>query len=536
MNHSHPRLPPHPRGPPMSRHLILLLCILASATGRADTLRDAIDAELKAAWGREKVTPVGQSSDGEFLRRATIDLVGTIPTYAELSAFLADTGADRRKKAIARLLADPRFAKHQAQVWDQVWFGRDAPEPARKRDEFRAWLSAKLAKGEGFDRIAAAVLRAEEPGSEMFLVQFRGRPEDATEAVSRTFLGTQLQCARCHDHPFDPTLTQRDFYGMAGFLVRLVVLDQGKGAFKVGEKSTGEVLFSGSAKDARPGRKGDPVKPKFLGGAALDEPPPPKDFKEKDTRTAKDLPKPLFSRKDRLAEWATSPDNPYFTRAVVNRVWGQLMGRGIVHPVDDLGGKNVPSLPGLLDRLTKDFKAKKFDLRWLIGEIVSSEAYQLTHKGGPPDALPKWHERARVRPLSAEEMLAAMCTANAFEESGGKFSGAIREYVRMYFGKPTNGLGEFQAGLAEHLFLNNSGEVRQIISRRKGNLADTLLTSTDPWEKRIDRLFLSVLSRLPTDKERARFVEHIKSEPKPDGPLEEAIWVLMNSSEFRFQH
>jgi hypothetical protein len=515
--------------------LSLSLTALICAFSTAGPLSVAIDEELRAAWKREKVTPVGPAADGEFLRRVTLDLVGTIPTYAELTAFLAKPD---REKAIERLLADPRFARHQAQVWDLILFGRDAPDHVRSREPFRAWLAAKIDKGVGFNKVAEAALLGEEPGSEYYLAQFRNRSEDAAESVSRSFLGTQLQCARCHDHPFDSSLTQRDFYGLAAFLARVVVLESGSGEKRkltVGEKSTGEVLFSGSAKDARPGKKGDPVQPKFLGGKQLEEPPPPKGLKEKTPTSPKDLTKPHFSRKARLAEWVASPDNPFFARAVANRVWGQLLGRGIVHPVDDLGGKNTPSLPDLLDRMARELKEHKFDLRWLIGEIVRTKAYQLSHKGGPPDALPRWHERARVRPLSAEEMLASMCTACAFEESGGKFTGAIREYMRMYFGKPTNGLGDFQAGLREHLFMNNSGDVRDLIYRRKGSLADQLYTSADPWEKRVDRLYLSVLSRLPSEAERTRFVEFFKSEPRADGLVEDAIWVLLNTSEFRFQ-
>src|SRR5262249_37302234 len=134
------------------------------------------------------------------------------------------------------------------------------------------------------------------PGPEMFFVQFRNQPEEAAVAVSRLFLGTQLQCARCHDHPFE-SWTQRDFYGLAGFFVRLVVVDGGgKGRFRIAEKSTGEVLFSGSVKEQRPGQKGVPVRPKFLGGAELDEPPAPPGFKEPVFKGNQAPPRPAFSR------------------------------------------------------------------------------------------------------------------------------------------------------------------------------------------------------------------------------------------------
>src|SRR5262249_5341550 len=240
---------------------------------------------------------------------------------------LDDVSKDKRDKLIDRLLADPRFAAHQADVWDLALFGRHPSEYVRRRDDFRKWLVGKLEKNARHDDLVKQLLLGEEDGSEAFLVQYRFRVEDATEAVSRLFLGTQLQCARCHDHPFED-VKHPDFYGLPRFLVRVVVLDKpggqnGQGQrYAIAEKASGDVLFSGSAKDQGPGKKGTPIKPKFLGGKALDEPPLPKDFKEPDYRTAKTLPKPPFSRKQKLAEWVAAKDNPYFARATVNRVWG----------------------------------------------------------------------------------------------------------------------------------------------------------------------------------------------------------------------
>jgi Protein of unknown function (DUF1549)/Protein of unknown function (DUF1553) len=524
----------------MRRFVILaVLCASFASSARAEQpLREFIDAELAAAWKARKITPAAPADDATFLRRVHLDLVGTIPTAEEAKKFLDDSDKEKRTKLVERLLADPRFAAQMTDVWDLMLFGRNPPngDATRRRDGFRAWLSGKFARNERYDRLVKDLLLGEEEGSELFLVQFRSRPEDATEAVSRLFLGTQLQCARCHDHPFEDW-KQRDFYGMAGFLVRVVVLDKGSGKtrYSLGEKSSGEVLFSGAAKDQRPGRKGEPVKPKFLGGDELKEPPLPKGFKEPDYRNAKSLPKPPFSRKSKLAEWVTAKDNPYFARAAVNRVWAQYLGRGLVHPVDDLSSRNDPALPAVMKKLSESFVAKEYDLKWLIREVVHTKAYQLSDKATATEALPKWWERARVRPLSAEELLATMRTANAFDRSGGKFSGATVEYFRRYFGEPTNGQGEFQGGLQEHLFLDNSGDVRTLIRRRKGNLADEIASSKEDWEKRVDRLFLAVLTRPPSDRERAKFVEHLKSDDKKtDALIEEAIWALMNTAEFRF--
>jgi hypothetical protein len=523
--------------------LAILAGLLGPLTARAEDrpLRQVVDAEIKAAWQREKITPAGRADDATFLRRVYLDLVGTVPTYDETREFLADGDPRKREKLIDRLLADPRYATNQATVWDLVLFGRNPPgyDATRKRDGFKKWLADKFAKNEPYDRLARELLLAEQEGSELFYVQFSHQPEEAAVAVSRIFLGTQLQCARCHDHPFE-SWTQRDFYGLAGFFVRLVVLDTGGGTgkrrFMIGEKTTGEVLFSGAAKDQKPGRKGEPVKAKYLGGGVLDEPAPPKGFKEPPINP-RSVPKPLFSRKAKLAEWVTAADNPYFARAVANRVWAQLMGRGLADPVDDLGGKQGPSHPALLKALAEQLVAHKFDLKWLLRELANSEAYQLADAGASKEARPRWYDRARVRPLSAEELLAAIRTVTGYDASrrpGEHLPGAIEAWMERYFGEPTNGLGDFQGSLSEHLFLNNSGEIRSMIQRRKGNLAEAVLTATEPWEKRVDRLFLSVLNRSPRPEERKRFVAYLTSGPKADGLVEEAIWVLLNCSEFRF--
>jgi hypothetical protein len=534
------------------KRIILSLCAVLGLSATVpglragEPLRQVIDAEVKAAWEREKITPAAPANDATFLRRLYLDLVGTLPTHDEAQAFLQDKEANKREKLIDRLLADPRFAAQQARVWDLVFFGRhpEGYEATARRPAFLAWLTEKFAKNEPYDRWVRELLLAESPGPAIYYVQYRNQPEEAAVAVSRTFLGMQLQCARCHDHPYEHW-TQRDFYGLAAFFARLVVVDQGGTGgrrFLIGEKSTGEVLFTGPAIEQKPGKKGEPIKAKYLGGAELDEPALPKDFKEPMEKKGVP-PKPAFSRKEKLAEWVASKDNPYFARAVANRVWAQFMGRGIVHPVDDLTERNKATHPKLLEAMTTGLIEKKFDLKWMICEIVNSKAYQLGAEGPVKEALPQWFERARVRPLSAEELLASLRQATGFDDAARaagekpgmeKLPAAMQEYMVRYFGEPTNGRGDFQPSLTEHLFLNNSDQIHSMIRPRKGNLADTLLRSTAPWGERVERMFLTVLSRPPRDEERKAFVAHFTSGGKPDALVDEAIWALVNCSEFRF--
>ena len=256
-------------------------------------------------------------------------------------------------------------------------------------------------------------------------------------------------------------------------------------------------------------------------------------------------PKPYFSRKDKLAEWITSRDNPYFARAAANRVWAQFMGRGIVHPVDNMSESNRPSHPELLAACSTALAAHDFDFKWYIRELCNSQTYQLASTGNVEDARPRWFERARVRPLTAEEMLESWRVATGFDnvakkpngETGRKarFQGVTWDYMVRFFGQPTNGTGNFQGGIQEHLYLNN-GEVYRLIATEKGSLYQTLQDDKSPWEERVDRLYLSILSRHAKPAEQKKFAEFLAGGDKPGERLREAIWVLLTCSEFRFNH
>jgi len=520
----------------------------------AERLRDVIDRQVEAGWKTNKVTPAESSTDSEFVRRVYLDLLGVIPTYEETVAFLDDPSPDKRKILIARLLQHPRYGIHQSDIWDMVYFGRNPPgHGTRDRVGFKNWLRDQFDKNVPYNVWAEAILRAEgntvEQGAPMFFVQYKNAPEDATQAITQKFLGVQLQCARCHDHPFDEW-SQLDFYGMAAFLARLKVVDIGKKgkqtAYAIGEQNLGDVLFTGPVTEDEVGKKGTPVKPKFLHGESLAEPELPKDFKEdRNFPGGKVPPKPKFSRKEALADWITSPNNPYFARAAANRIWAQFMGEGIVHPVDNLSPDNPPSHPKLLDALTESLIKHNFDLKWFIGEIVNSNTYQLAASGPGEDAKPRWYERARYRPLSAEELLECWMLASGYdkvlEASGQKSAGRFRirgitwDYLRQSFGQPNDGAENFQGGMKEHLYLNN-GEVRQMISDRKEGLHATLEKSEAAWEERIERLFVQVLSRRPTPTETEKFVAYLSDDNDTRGRLHDAIWTLMTCSEFRFNH
>lgn len=538
---------------------VLPLLAIATATGdaplrAAEPLRNVIDAHIEAAWKENEVQSAAPAGDAEFLRRVYLDLIGVIPTYEEAQGFLSDSDPAKREKVIDRLLDDPRFGTHQATVWDLVYFGRK-PENSRvsDRDGFRKWLAEQFNRNTPYNEWTLAILKAEgdtvEDGAPTFLLQYAGNGKSAAIGVSRLFLGMQLQCAECHDHPYED-FTQLDFYGLAAFYARLQPVSlkdkNGKKNYAVGEKNLGEVMFTGPQIKEKPGDKGSAVKPKFIHGAEIEEPELPKDFQEPRTLPNGAMPpKPKFSRKDALAEWIVDPDNPYFTKAVANRVWSQFMGRGIVHPVDNLSELNPPSHPELWEHLTSELVAHGYDLKWLIREIVNTRAYQLSSVGPDDRPDPRWFEQAKVRPLIAEELAASIETGTRLPKlkaaggSDGGF-GQIRSSLVRRFGEPLNGVGVYQGDVFENLHFANEGYLQKYLYDPASNqlLAD-LLKSEASAEEKIEEMFLSVLSRQPNDAERAKYLAYVSQsdDPKERAALwGDAIWALLASGEFRFNH
>jgi hypothetical protein len=230
-------------------------------------------------------------------------------------------------------------------------------------------------------------------------------------------------------------------------------------------------------------------------------------------------------------------------RAAANRLWAQFMGRGLVHPVDNMSPANEPTHPELLNDLTAGLKANRFDLKWYIRELCNSEVYQLSSQGPSSAALPEWFEQARTRPLSAEELAGAWRVATQFKASASskrkpskdRFRPLTSGYMLRFFGSPNNGTGDFQGGLHEHLYLNN-GQIGSLIGSGAGGLFDEILKSEDEWDAKVDRLYLSILNRPPETIEREKLVGFLTADKLTSDRLRDAIWALMCCSEFRFNH
>lgn len=351
----------------------LFICFTTSAVLAAEPLAPRIDALIQA----ELVGPVsGLADDAEFLRRATLDLHGLIPTSAEAQAFLADPSANKREALIDRLLASPRFAVHMANVFDVMLMER-RPDKHVTTPEWQKYLQNAFQKNVPLNELAREIISADgadpatRPAAKFFLDR-DAEPNTMVRDVGRAFFGMDLQCAQCHDHPIVDHYLQTDYYGLFAFVNRTVVFtDEAAKKSYLGEKSDGEAtyksVFTHDEGSIRPQLPGDNQieEPRFRQGEDYASPPLP------GVR-----PVPKYSRRSKLAELATNGSNRQFNLNIANRLWAHMMGRGLVHPVDLHHPLNPPSNPAVLELISAEFVAMKYDLRWLLREIALTKTYQ----------------------------------------------------------------------------------------------------------------------------------------------------------------
>jgi hypothetical protein len=348
-----------------------------------------------------------------------------------------------------------------------------------------------------------------------------------TRDISRVFLGRNIQCAQCHDHPIVDDYKQADYYGILAFVNRSFLFPNATVPTAViAEKGEGDATFvSVFDKDKKQGT----AVPKVPGGKAVMEPKFEKG-KEYKVPPAKDVkPVPAFSRRAQLAANVTA--NPAFARTAANRLWAMMMGRGLVNPIDLDHTDNPASHPELLALLGKEFEAHKFDVKWLVREIALSKTYQLNSE--TPAGLPEGQEDrylvAQLKPLSPEQL------ASAAAQATGGTDAALLPKFRAIFGAQPGQPEDFSASLDQTLFLKYGPQVRALLAPRAGNLADRLSKLTEPGAF-AEELFVSVFSRPPTDDERKDITAALAAAKDRSAAVGELIWALLASAEFRFNH
>lgn len=489
-----------------------------------------IDRLVAEKWKKLGLLPSPLADDATFLRRATIDLCGRTPTPEEASQFLSMTDADKRTKLIDRLLTSPDYPAFFAMRWGTILRNSQLAGSTQASYAFHNWIKDLIARNRPYDELVRGVVAAsgewqDAPAINWFWQMRDDQLHQATADTAQVFLGIRLQCARCHHHPYE-RWGQDDYYGLAGFFTRL------------GRKSFGEPPPYYSAGRVTIGERnpitGEQVEPKYLDG------PVAKFTPEQDPRHA-------------LVDWMVRPDNPFFAKVLVNRLWGHFLGRGLVDQVDDMRETNPPSNPELLDALAKEFIDHKFDVQHMIRLITTSQVYQLDSQ--PTDSNrndQQNYARFYARRLIAEVFHDAVDQAT---ESRTRFSGMSQSaraidlphegfgsYFLDTFDRPRRVSGcecerSTGATLGQVLLLANSDEIENKIADGNGRIA-RLLKEKKSEPEIVTDLFLAAYGRLPRPEEMTKtltFLATLSQEERKQG-FEDVLWSLINSKEFMFNH
>ncbi len=436
-----------------------------------------IDDYVFAKARKFHLIPSPLSTDAEFLRRLCLDLTGMLPPVHRVREFLADSDPDKRTRLIDILLRSPEFVDH--------WSWRFADFLRVKNRVYKAWVRQAIAKNKPYDQFARERVAAQGfDGPSRHYEDMGGTavplPQNAMGEQIRVFLGRRMDCAQCHDHPYE-SWSQDQFWGLTAFFGQLSNLHPGfpQVDFVIMDDPEGYGTFGKGAKVIHP-RSRQEVQPRFLDGT-----PVPQDRLD-DWRLA-------------LAEWMTSPDNPYFAQAMVNRMWGYFFGRGIVDPVDDFRSNNLATHPQLLEALARRFSRSGYDLRSLIRLIVESRTYQLS---GSPNPINRYdrvnYSRAFPRPLDTELLLKAISHVSGVKGHNGNF-------FKVYRKPDLTSIPErdMRPNLLQALH-QLAGPTYTAKLSQEGGRVDTLLQRQASDEAIIEELYLAALCRFPTETEQGR--------------------------------
>jgi hypothetical protein len=498
---------------------------VSSARGVKRT-EDEIDRLVSAKLAALGLPSSSRCSDGDFLRRATLDVTGLLPTPDETRRFLGDRDPDKRNKLIDSLLQRPEYVDCWTVKWADILRSSRRFLAEKGVASFNSWIRDSVARNKPWDQFARELLlsrgSAYEEGPANFF-RTANTPLEFSEATAQIFLGVRIQCARCHNHPYEKW-TQNQYYEMAAFFARVKARKQdGQTEPFISLASSGEVKHPKSQKE--------------VAACALDSAPLPANFRG--------------DRREPLVAWLTSPKNPFFAHAVVNRIWRQYMGRGFVEPVDDLRVTNPPSNEPLYDWLATDLTDHGYDLKYLMRSIMRSQAYQRTAQpvtGNERDA--RFYSHNSFKRLTAEQLMDAISQVTGVPD---KFAGfpmgtraeqlpdaAVPSYFLDLFGRPARNatcacerVDEPNLGQVLHL-MNNSG-LNTRIADKKGRAA-SLIEGKLPNNRLVEELYLASFSRLPNAFELSKGVQSLAKAKNRQQSAEDLLWVLLNSKEFVFNH
>ncbi len=496
------------------------------------TPNNYIDEFIFAKLKKLNVTPSALTTDAAFIRRIYLDTVGMLPTPDEVQAFLTDTVLDKRGELIERLLEMPAWVDvrtlkladmlriHPRRLGNRAFGERGATL-------FHEWVRDAVAQNRPYDEIARALITARgstyQHGPANYY-RLERQPAGRAETTAQVFLGIRLSCARCHKHPFDRWTTD-DYWNFAAFT--------GKVGIRTGALYNEQVVYYNPRgrviNQSVQGSRGTVAQPTFLGGEVL-----PANYQGDILQ--------------RLADWMTSVNNPYFAKATVNRLWNHYFGRGIVEPVDDMRATTPPSVEGLLDALADDFIKSGFDTKHIIKQILKSRTYQLSAEPNETNLLDdRFFSRFYPRPLNAHILLDVLNDVLETKEKYGRYPMGTRtvqlplpvrsRFLTLFGRSPREFLGDLEPKLeptlTQALHLMNSGYINKKLRSATGVL--TRLIAENPGNTAlVTRLYLRTLSRLPTETEIAIAEAYLAENSPRRAASEDLLWALISSRTFLF--
>jgi len=510
------------------------------ATG-PEQLAETIDRLIAAEWQAHKVKPAVQADDGEFCRRVYLDIAGRIPRVAETLEFLEDKDPNKRAKLVEKLLDGAGYVQNFTNVWRAMmvpqannniqlqflvpqfenWLRKQLRDNAAYDQMVRDILTQPLAAGAGRGAIRQPQNAAEVSPVAFFQVN-ENKAENLAASTSRLFLGVKLECAQCHDHPFQADLKKKKFWEYAAFFAGIQAQGMG-GAFAPAQDNPKlrEIKIPNTEKVG---------KAKYLDGS---------DPQWKDGAAARQT----------LAEWMTAKDNPYFAKASVNKLWAHFFGLGIIEPLDEPGPSNPPSHPELLDELAKQFAAHNFDLKFVIRAIVLSKTYQLSSTASDDSQdEARLFARAPIKGLTPEQLFDSLALATGYREPAPNpnariaFFGANtpRAEFLQKFANHQDKKTEVQTSILQALALMNGKFVADATSIEKSEaLAAIIEFPAFTTADRVEKLYLATVCRKPRPQELERLVKYVDkggANNNPKAALADVFWALLNSSEFILNH
>jgi hypothetical protein len=536
----------------MSRRLWILalgVCCAVAPAARAGApttleearkLADRIDRLIEARLAKARVTPAPMADDAVMLRRLTLDVVGRVPTVAEIRRHLADPGSDKHERALERLLDTPGYVNHFTNIWRELLLPEAVQDIERSYmiPGMENWLRSQFRDNVPYDKMVRQIItlplsRNQNGGEDVFqyydgrvgspmpfYLAKDGKPEDIASATARIFLGVRLECAQCHDHPF-AKWTREQFWGQAAFFAGVRGGRNGPYGPITEVPDRRELVIPNDPR----GRVAQPI---FLDGGE-----PRWQFK--------------VGARETYADWMTAPDNPFFARAAVNRLWAHFFGIGLVDPVDNFDPQNPASHPELLDELARQFVLHGYDLRFMMRAITLSRTYRRSSMTtGPVPADVRLFAQQAVRGLSPDQLFDSLTTATGYRDP---FNNRRQRFFNpgsprgMFLSKFQTGqekATEHRTSIPQALAMMNNSLITDLTHPDKGEiLAAVVAAPFMETPAKLETMFLAVLGRKPRPAEVEKLGQYIDvggAAGSQKQALADVYWALLNSPEFILNH